>query len=77
MPSIQNSELLGAVAEALYERIAGGPGGADEIELRLRVHAWVNECEGRDGELWETELGPLLARLERRMLGDWTRKCEP
>lgn len=74
VPSIQNSELLGAVADALYERLAGGPEAADDMDLRLRVHAWIDKCEGRDGELWETELGPLLARLERRMLGDWARK---
>jgi hypothetical protein len=70
MPSIQNSELLGAVADALYERLAGSPETDEGADLRRQVRVWVDECESRGGELWETELGPLLERLERRLLAE-------
>lgn len=73
MRPIQNSQLLGAIADALYEQLAGGPDVADERGLQARVRMWIDERE-RNGELWETEIRPMLQRLARDMLADWDRK---
>lgn len=69
-PNIDNSPLLRAIRDALWDRLR-----EERRFKKRRITAWIEGKENAGGELWDDAVGPMLRQIEDWLASESCSRC--